>query len=497
MSQSQNLNLRTIFGIKLKRSREGQGLTLAQLSERAQVSPSYLAEIEAGKKYPKADKILHLSQALGCSYDELISSKLDQEFDALQKFLDSPGVRDFPFEMFGVPADELVKLLTKAPTEVAALLRALNEVADQYNIGVEHFLHASLRSYQELTSNHYADLETAAETFRDELGEGPVGKALRGWTAREGVEIDERGLGEHPALLEFRGVMRERPRRTLLLNPQLGESQRAFVLAREAGYRILGLRARSQTTPPDREDSFQQVLNDFKASYFAGAVLMPRRRLVPDLTELFALPTWQPRALLGLLDRYAVTAETLMYRMSQLLPAHFGLRPHFLKFNDLGGQPRLVKQLNLSELPVPAGTASEEHYCRRWLSTRLLKRLAERREAAGAAARTPRPICGAQRSRFVGKEAEFFCIGLAQPLALSPEVNSSLTLGVRADGDLPRVVRFAEDKRIPRVLIGSTCEQCPLTPAECEDRAAPPTRYLQRLARADRQRQLRVLLHGD
>src|SRR5205823_3462887 len=121
---------------QIKRLRKGRGLTLADIARTSGLSISYLAEIEAGKKYPKPDRILKLAEAFGCSYDELTSTKLDGDDDALHGFLNAPGVRDFPFELFGIPPGELMKLLTRSPAEVAALLRTLKDIARQYDIGV-------------------------------------------------------------------------------------------------------------------------------------------------------------------------------------------------------------------------------------------------------------------------------------------------------------------------------------------------------------------------
>lgn len=494
-----NLNLKTIFGIKLKRVRETRHMTLGDLSRQAGLSASYLAEMEAGKKYPKAEKVLQLAEALGTPYDDLISTKLDQEFNELQGFLSSPGVRDFPFELFGVPPAELVKLLTRSPHEVGALIRTIGDIARHYNIGVEHFLHAALRSYQELTGNYYDEIEREAESFARTLGGpgrgGVTPKALREWVTANGVsEIDERRLGQRPALREFRAVRITHPRVRLLLNPRLSESQKSFVLAREIGYRVLDLKARSLTTPPDREDSFEQVLNDFKASYFAGALLLPRQSLTADLRAFFRLPTWQPEALLDLLDKHGVTAETLMYRLSQLVPSQFGLRPHFLRFNDEGGHLRLAKQLNLSQLTIPPGIDANEHYCLRWLSTRLLVELAAWQRRRPKQIR--HPIVGAQHSKFVGGGAAFFCMGLAQPLPLRPDTNSSLTLGLSADEKFFKTVRFAGDRTIPHATINGTCERCPLSAAECDDRVAAPVGHLKNLARAERQRELQELAGG-
>ena len=344
----QALNVRTILGIKLKKMREERRLTLSGAGPAHGPLSSYLAEIQAGKKYPKAEKVVALAEALGVSYDELISSKLDQEFGELQGFLSSPGLRDFPFEKFGVPGRDLMKLLSHSPHEVGALLRALSGIARQYNIGVEHFLHAALRSHQELTGNYYEDLEREAEDFSRGLGVRAGARVtaedLRAWVkVNVAPEIDERTLGQRPALGAFRAVLVPGRRARLLLNPRLSESQKAFVLAREVAYKRLGVEARSFTTPPDREDSFTQVLDDYRASYFAGAVLLPRQAMLADLKGFFRLPTWQAEVLLRLLDEHDVTAETLMYRFSQLVPSQFGLPAHFLRFNDDGSDLRLVK----------------------------------------------------------------------------------------------------------------------------------------------------------
>jgi transcriptional regulator with XRE-family HTH domain/Zn-dependent peptidase ImmA (M78 family) len=490
------LHLKAILGLKLKRLREAHGLTLREMGERTGLSISYLAEIEAGKKYPKIDKILQVSRGLGCTYEELVSSKLDGDFDALQALLSSPAVHNFPFDLFGIRTGELMKLLTRSPHEITALLRTLQDIASQYNIGTTHFLRAALRSYQELTGNYYEPIEEAADALRRDLGgRSPAGgdlTALRAWLLAHGVrDIDDRLLGARPALGTVRSLRLDDPPR-VLLNPHLSAFQQAFALAREAGYLRLNLKARSQTTPPDREDSFEQVLNDFQASYFAGAFLLPRDRIFADLKAFFRLPTWQPQAVLALLDKYQVTSETLMYRFSQLIGQQFGLQAHFLKFSVEYGRVRLLKQLNLSRLRIPAGIDADEHYCRRWLSTRLLAELGSRQR------RRPKrplgPIVKAQHSTFVDRPDEaFFCFGMALVEPLRPDLNISLVVGFRADEAFARTVRFARDRAIPRVVLSGTCEHCPLGTRECSERAAPPVLYQQELARAELQRQLHAL----
>src|SRR5690606_9909283 len=52
IAMANTAHLRTMFGIKLSRLRDARRLTLSALAGQAGVSISYLAEIEAGKKFP-------------------------------------------------------------------------------------------------------------------------------------------------------------------------------------------------------------------------------------------------------------------------------------------------------------------------------------------------------------------------------------------------------------------------------------------------------------
>ena len=67
------------------------------------------------------------------------------------------------------------------------------------------------------------------------------------------------------------------------------------------------------------------MLNDFKASYFAGALLINRERLLADIKEFFALERWEPRRFREFLARYEVTPEIFMYRLTEVLPRSSGM----------------------------------------------------------------------------------------------------------------------------------------------------------------------------
>lgn len=484
--------IHVIFGLKLRQARLEKGLSLTELAERSQLSPSYITEIEKGRKYPKADKILRLAQALGYDYDELVSRRLDPPLSFLESSLTSQLLQDFPLEMFGVDPAVVVELLTRSPAEMSALLQALQDVARGYNIREEHLYRAALRSYQEYHTNYFQDLEDAAAAYRARLGlepdAAPSEEVLLSLLRNDfGCQTGVIPVDSRPSLAAYRAIFVPGRSPRLLLNAELFPSQRKFVIAREIGYRVLELEERSYTHPPGQTESFTQVLNDFKAAYFAGALLLPKDALIERMRSLFDQERWNPRMLLDMLAAYDVTPETLLYRFSELAPRFFGLKVHFLRFNEVQGAYRLYKQLNMNELSLPTGFNLREHYCRRWLTVRLLRELA----VSGG----PGPIVGIQRSRFLQSRKEFLCLGMARQDNLPPYHRTSVILGIRCDEDLAAAVRFARDPSIPQGLLNETCERCPLSEDECSERAAPPTRWLEQQAALERQRDLEALLN--
>jgi hypothetical protein len=198
---------------------------------------------------------------------------------------------------------------------------------------------------------------------------------------------------------------------------------------------------------------------------------MPRAAVIGDLQHFFDLPYWNQEPLLAMLARYDVTPEMLLYRFSELIPQFFGLKLHFLRFHRTKDSFQLIKQLNMNRLLVPSGIGLHEHYCRRWLSVRLLWDVTN---GENGAVEDTLPV-GVQMSEFLESHDRFLCIGFARPLVLSPHVTSSVIVGFRVDADLKHTIRFLEDPMIPAVLIHETCQRCPLTAEQCQVRAAEPT----------------------
>lgn len=480
-----------IFGMKIREARKESNLKLKDFAQQCDLSPSYITEIEKGRKYPKTDKIMKMAEVLGKDYDSLVSIKLDASLKSLETLLKSPLLKHFPFEEFGLEASSLVNIITKIPERASALAQALIAIGRQYDLQGEHFLRAALRSYQEMNENYFQSIEDAAVKFNKRYKmtrKIPLSLSrLEELVQTEfGYTIDKQHLATSEILSSYRSVYVAGPNPKLLLNSALQDSQLKFLIAREFGYKILGLKQRANTSAPDKVVSYDQVLNDFRASYFAGALLMPRQAILEDIQTFFDHELWQPDYLSNLLLKYDVTQEMLLYRLSELIPQFFGIKCHFVRFNSVNGNYRLVKQLNLGRLLMPSGVALDEHLCRRWLAVRLLKKLQQKQES--------QPIVGCQISEFLDSRRRVLSFGIARSLALSPEIGSSVTLGILLTPTAKKIIRFSDDLDIPFAIINETCERCSLTTEQCAVRGAAPTIYQAEQKQEEREKTLKQLM---
>ncbi|MGM0589998.1 MAG: helix-turn-helix domain-containing protein [Bacteroidota bacterium] len=469
-------SLRVIFGLKLKQYRLQNGYSTKELSEKANVSSSYINEIEKGKKYPKADKIMSLANALDVPYDELVSLQLGERLQQLSNLLSNNTLHEMPLNMFGIEVSDLMGLMSDDPARFSALISTFIEIARNYDVQVEQFLFATLRSYQELHNNYFDELEVEAKKLSQEQSWGldrtvKVAQLEQLLKDRFNYIIDYETLNDYPKLQGFRSIFipGEPPR--FLVNDELMASQKAFVLARELSYAILDLDERALTSSWLDVESFDQILNNFKASYMASAILMPKQGMVTRLKDLFKASEWQPEQFLAIMDHFDATPEMFMHRLTQLLPHELGLEQlFFLRFFKQTGMDdyELTKELHLSRLHNPHSIPNE-HYCRRWISITLLQDL----ERELKVKRYTDPLVGVQRSYYTNTDHEYFCISLARPLSLSEQTNSCVTIGLAMDESFKRRVRFWNDDAVHVREVNESCERCGIS--DCKVRASQPT----------------------
>jgi hypothetical protein len=69
-----------------------------------------------------------------------------------------------------------------------------------------------------------------------------------------------------------------------------------------------------------------------------------------------------------------------------------------------------------------------------------------------------------------------------------------VNIGIKFDPEMEKTIKFWQDKKVPRVDVGTSCERCPLLEADCKERVIPPT-ILERLAEGrEREEILRHLI---
>lgn len=451
-------------------------MSLSDLSQKSGLSISYINEIEKGKKYPKSDKIIALAAAMDVDYDTLVSLKLSKRLEPISDLLSSNVLTELPLELFGIDPANLLEILSDAPTKISAFVGTLIEIARNYNMSIEKFYFSTLRTYQEMHDNYFEDIELEAERFLTEhqvaddqlLDEAYLADVLKSRFQYSIEPINERTNPEFASVRSL--TITNASGNRLLINAHLSSVQRAFIYGREIGYLYLNLKNRLHTTALVEAESFEQLLNNFKASYFSSAIIIKRSLLVPAIAGFFAQKTWQPDKLIQLIHDFNTTPESFCYRLSNVLPRYFGINQIFFsRFNNFVGQNLfdMTKEMHISRKHYPH-TVKDEHYCRRWVALTILNDLGElilNKEQ-------PRVLCKAQKSTYIDTQDQYLVISFAQPMSPTPNLNASVSMGIYLDDQTREKLAFLEDPGLPSREVNQTCERCSLF--DCRERIAAP-----------------------
>ena len=469
-------NIKLIFGLKLRQLRFDKGLSLNELSQKSGLSISYINEIEKGKKYPKSDKIMALASAIGEEYDSLVSLKLSKRLEPISELLSSKVLTELPLELFGIDPANLLEILAEAPAKISAFVGTLIEIARNYNMSIEKFYFSALRTYQEMHDNYFEDIEQEAEKFLEEhavlpnqlLDEFYLAKVLE---TQYNYKIEPINDKANPAFASVRSLTITNPLgNRLLVNSQLSSVQRAFIYGRELGYLYLNLKNRLHTTALVEAESFEQLLNNFKASYFGSAIIIKRSLLVPAMADFFAQKKWQPEKLIAMVHEFNTTPESFCYRLSNVMPKFFGINQIFFsRFNNFVGQNLfdMTKEMHISRKHYPH-TVRDEHYCRRWVALTILNDLGEitsKKEPA-------RILCKAQKSTYIDTRDEYLVVSFAQPMSPTQNLNVSVSMGIYLDDQTREKLGFLLDPDLPSREVNQTCERCSVF--DCKERIAAP-----------------------
>lgn len=472
---TENSSLKYIFGLKVRELRLQKNLSFQELSEASGLSVSYLSEIEKGKKYPKGEKIISLAHALDASYDYLVSLKVPKKIEPVAKLLQSNFLREFPLEMFGLDPQKIIEMVSNAPEKITAFLSTIMQIARNYEMRQDQFYQAALRSYQEMNDNYFPELEQAAVDFRKkhEMGRLPHVRleTLEELLLSYGIRVDRERLTNHPELHHLRSFYKE-SRKLLMLGAQLSPAQEKFLIARELAFQFLELKERPEETPPQDASTFDELLNNYKASYFSAALLMEKKEVIKDIRHFAGMSEYREEVFLDFLSKYDATPEMLMQRLTNILPRYFGIHNlFFLRFlgTDDFSRYELTKELHLSRFHNPHANQLNEHYCRRWISIGIIKNLRSQQKLS----QSEHVLTGVQISKYWQTPNQYLCLAIAKPNESDPKESISVTIGFLVDAQLRRNINFLNDPNVASKTVNTTCERCSIT--DCNVRMAPPS----------------------
>ncbi|MDY0779997.1 helix-turn-helix domain-containing protein [Tenacibaculum sp. IB213877] len=465
--------IRLIFGLKLKQIRTDKKLSLFGLAKLTGLSKSYLNEIEKGKKYPKTDKIVILAESLEVPYDHLVSLKLDKNLAPIGEILQSKILKEIPLDLFGIQENNLIDIVANAPAKVNAFISTIIKIAQNYNLTRESFFLASLRSYQEAHNNYFEDIEESVEKFAKayqlDLSKRITSTDLEEILMEEfNYKIDTKELSKHKDLIELRNIFIPK-NKTLLLSNDITEAQKTFIYAKEIAYNFLEIEDRLYTFPWIKFDSFDQVLNNFIASYFAGALIIPKESLSEKLTALFAQEEWQPLRLHKIIKSYNCSDETFYQRLTNILPKVFNIKNlFFLRFThkDNSNTYRLSKELHITQQQSPHANRNNEHYCRRWISLKTIEDFKHSPQQKSA--------FGIQISSYENSNNEYLVLAAANKDPFKKDIYRSISIGLLLSPHLKRKLQFFKEDTFKKRLVGVTCETCSVS--NCKERVAEPWR---------------------
>ncbi|MCA1394697.1 short-chain fatty acyl-CoA regulator family protein [Bradyrhizobium sp. BRP56] len=271
-------------GPRFRRIRQQLGLSQTQIAEGLGISPSYINLIERNQRPVTAQILLRLAETYDLDLRDLATADEDRFFAELNEIFSDPL-----FRQIDLPKQELRDLAELCPGVTHALQRlyaaytearrgetlVAAQMADREGSQFDANPIERVRDLIEANRNYFPELETAAETLRDELNVPTEGL----FTA-----LTTRLREKHSILTRVMpvDVMREtlrrfdRHRRQLLISELVDSSGRSFQLALQIGFVECGAAIDaivSRAGPLD--DTARRLYRITLANYFAAAAMMP------------------------------------------------------------------------------------------------------------------------------------------------------------------------------------------------------------------------------
>jgi XRE family transcriptional regulator, fatty acid utilization regulator len=344
------------FGQQLRHLRRTRGLTLTELGERVGRAPSALSLLENGRREPKLSLIEQLATALSVPVSELLSRQPPSRRAQLEIAL-ADAQQDPSYRRLGLPQ---LKVGARVPTDVlehlvavAAELRA-QQSKPTASPEEARAANAALRDAMRERDNYFdvIEREAAAALAAGGYSGGALSQGmLVSVVSRHGFAV--RYVQDLPR--SVRSLTDLRNHRIYVKQESVGTHSPRAVVLQALGHFLLG-----HKVPRDFADFLRQRV---EANYFAAAVLMPERAVVPVLER-----AKQDRdlAVEDLVDLFSVSYEMAAHRFTNLATHHLGLPCHFVK-NDASGIIYKAYENDGVVFPAdPSGAIEGQRLCREW-----------------------------------------------------------------------------------------------------------------------------------
>ncbi|MBN9598087.1 MAG: DUF2083 domain-containing protein [Afipia sp.] len=285
-------------GPRFRRIRQQLGLSQTQIAEGLGLSPSYINLIERNQRPVTAQILLRLAETYDLDLRDLATSDEDRFFAELNEIFSDPL-----FRQIDLPKQELRDLAELCPGVTHALQRlyaAYTEARRGETMVAAQFADRNetpstrfeanpierVRDLIEANRNYFPELETAAETLRDEINV-PAQDLF--------AALIERLRERHSTTVRIMpvDVMREtlrrwdRHRRQVLLSEMVDPAGRVFQLAIQLGLAECGTLFDSicnRAGPLD--DTARRLYRITLANYYAAAVMMPYQPFLAAAEQL-------------------------------------------------------------------------------------------------------------------------------------------------------------------------------------------------------------------
>ena len=347
-----------VFGQRLRHWRSLRGLTLAQLGERVGRGAPYLSQVENARREPNLSLVSALAAALEVESADLLSDEPPSRRAELEIAV-VRAQQDPLYRHLGLPP---LQPSARLPDEVLEhLVRLFDEVKRRASIRAEtpeeaRTANAALRAAMREADNYFPEIEGVAAAALDAIGYdggGALSQSVITRLARHfGFTVEQ--VGDLPPSVRSLTDLRHRR----LFIPQRDEFGAQH--ARTVVLQTLGHFALEHADP----SSFGEFLRQrVEANYFAGALLLPERALVPLLQRAKAA---HDLAVTDLEELFYVSYEMAAHRFTNLATRHLDIPVHFVRSDEEGV---IWKAYENDGVPFPAdpdGAIEGQRLCRQW-----------------------------------------------------------------------------------------------------------------------------------